>query len=154
MSGGRGVVPAQRKRLTSPLLPHVPDSTQATRPTLEFFATLVMIRSEFAFNVTLLGIFTSLRATHFPTPYRSIMVYTLLSGDPGENGQLRLRCVSELTGEVSADESMRVQVGDQGMRQVRFWLDAVRFPESGPYRFTVTFEADVIAELTIHVQEA
>ena len=48
-------------------------------------------------NVTLLGIFTELYSTKFPTPYRSINVYALLTGDIGEFTELTLTGVSETT---------------------------------------------------------
>jgi hypothetical protein len=106
-----------------------------------------------SFNVTLLGIFTSLRATRFPTPYRSMMAYTLLIGDPGQYGELRLQCISETTGEVCHEQSARVQIGVRGQWHVRFWLDEIQFPAPGQYRFLLMFENDEIAELTIPIED-
>ncbi|MBI2478149.1 MAG: hypothetical protein HYV60_05735 [Planctomycetia bacterium] len=102
-------------------------------------------------NVTLLGIFTSLRATKFPTPSGATMVYTLLSGNAGTVGLLSLQVVSEQNDSVCIDESQRVQIGDSGKRHVRFWLD-IRFPEPGNYRFTLTFDTAVIGETTLLVR--
>ena len=67
-----------------------------------------------SFNVTLFGIFTSLRATRFPTPSREYSVYALLEGEPGERGDLRLRCTDETTGAVLADHAQRTEIGALG----------------------------------------
>ena len=69
-------------------------------------------------NMTLLGMFTRLRATKFPTPYRDVSVYTLLSGDAGETGQLAMRCIAEATDEVCAEEAQRIQIGSEGKRHI------------------------------------
>jgi hypothetical protein len=104
-------------------------------------------------NMTLLGMFTRLRATRFPTPYRDISVYTLLTGDPGELGQLALQCIAQATGQVCAEETQRIQIGGGGKRHIHIRLGEVRFPEPGVYRFVLFFEDEPIAEQTIDVGE-
>lgn len=104
-------------------------------------------------NMTLLGMFTRLRATKFPTPYRDVSVYTLLSGDAGETGQLALRCIAESTKEVCAEETHRVQIGSEGKRHIHIRLGELRFPTPGVYRFELFFEGELIAEQTIQVWE-
>lgn len=103
-------------------------------------------------NLTLLGIFTSLRATKFPTPYRSMMVYALLIGDPGESGELKLECVADATQAACGEDRLRVTIGEQGKRHIRLWLDGVRFPTRGLYHFRLSFDDEPIAELTIPVE--
>jgi hypothetical protein len=97
-------------------------------------------------NVTLLGIFTALRVTVFPTPYRDISVYAILRGSPGETGELILSCTSVASGRECASERQRIQIGELGKRQVHIRLGEVRFPEAGHYLFSLAFEGMVIAE--------
>ena len=104
-------------------------------------------------NVTLLGIFTTLRATKFPTPLRVMSVYSQLVGDPGEFGEVALRCESMTGGQVLATETYRVQIGASGTRHVHVRLDDLRFPEPGPYRFSLQVESEIIGEQTIVVTE-
>ena len=104
-------------------------------------------------NVTLLGIFTTLRATKFPTPYRVMSVYTQLVGDAGEFGEVTLRCESTANGQVLAAETYRVQIGALGTRHVHIRLDDLRFPEPGQYRFSLHVEDETIGEQTILVTE-
>ena len=104
-------------------------------------------------NVTLLGIFTTVRATKFPTPYRIMSIYTQLIGDPGEVGELSLQCESVANGQVLAAESYRVQIGSFGKRHVHIRLDELRFPEPGSYCFSLLVENHAIAEQTILVTE-
>ncbi len=104
-------------------------------------------------NVTLLAIFTTLRATKFPTPYRVMSVYTQLVGDPGEFGEVGLRCESIATGQVLAAETYRVQIGTFGTRHVHIRLDDLRFPEPGSYRFSLHVENETIGEQTTLVTQ-
>jgi hypothetical protein len=104
-------------------------------------------------NVTLLGTFTRLRATKFPTPHRDVSVYTLLSGEAGETGLLTLQCLAEATGEIRAEESQRVEIGAGGKRHVHVRLGELCFPAPGVYRFVVLFEHELVAEQSMHVLE-
>ena len=104
-----------------------------------------------SFNVTLFGIFTSLRATRFPTPAREYSVYALLQGEPGERGDLRLQCIDEATGAVLADHVQRVEMGSLGKRHVHAPLSEFRFPHLGAYRLTLTFNEEEIASQTVDV---
>jgi hypothetical protein len=104
-------------------------------------------------NVTLLGIFTSLRATKFPSPFRVMSVYTQLEGDAGEFGDVTLRCESAADGRVIAEETYRVQIGVLGTRHVHIRLDDLRFPQPGPYRFSLVVDHEIIGERTILVTE-
>jgi hypothetical protein len=103
-------------------------------------------------NVTLLGIFTALQVTRFPTPYRDISAYAILVGMPGETGELKLSCVSAGTGEECAQERQRVQIGEFGKRQVHIRLAEIRFPGPDDYLFSLAFEGVVIAEQEIAVR--
>lgn len=96
-------------------------------------------------NVTLLGIFTELYSTRFPTPYRSISVYSLLAGDVGEFTELTLTCVSETTQEELLTIAQRVQVGRNGKRQLHIRTDEVSFREPGEYRFSMACDGEVVA---------
>ena len=104
-----------------------------------------------SFNVTLFGIFTSLRSTRFPTPSREYSVYALLQGEPGERGELRLECVDESTGAVLASHLQRAEIGALGKRHILAPLSEFRFPHPGVYRFALTFNDETIASQTIHV---
>ncbi len=105
-------------------------------------------------NVTLLGIFTTLRATRFPTPYRDISVYAILKGLPGESGQLTLSCSSIATGLECAKERQRIQIGASGRRHVHVRLAEFRFPEPGEYVFSLIYDDLLIAEQELLVLEA
>ena len=95
-------------------------------------------------NVTLLGIFTTLRATRFPTPYRVMSVYTQLVGDTGEFGAVTLRCESTAKRHLLAAETYRVQIGTLGTRHVHIRVDDLRFPEPGHYRFSLQVDDETI----------
>lgn len=105
-------------------------------------------------NITLLGMFTRLRGTKFPTPYRDLSVYTLLTGTPAEIGQLNLKCIRESTGDLCAEESRRIQFGMDGKRHVHIRVGEVRFPEPDGYCFRLFFDDRLIAEHSIYVVEA
>jgi len=104
-------------------------------------------------NVTLLGIFTELYSTKFPTPYRNISVYALLTGEVGEFTELTLACVSEMTQATVLSVSQRVQIGRNGKRQVHIRSGAMSFPEPGEYRFSLASDGEVVAVQKVLVLE-
>jgi len=103
-------------------------------------------------NVSILGVFTTLRSTKFPTPYRVINVYALLAGEPGEVGELVFQCESD-TGELIAEETRGVLLGSLGKRHLQVRLDELRFPEPGKYRFTLMAEGKIVGEQSFLVEE-
>jgi hypothetical protein len=103
-------------------------------------------------NLAVLGIFTTLRATKFPTPYRVLSIYALLTGSPGETAELEFQCVSA-DGEVLARETSRIVLGSLGKRHLNIRLDQLRFPEPGEYRFALSSEDEIIGEETFLVLE-
>ena len=104
-------------------------------------------------NVTLLGIFTQLRASKFPTPARDLSAYSLLTGEPYATGDLRLKCEAVTTAIVCYDEWTRCQLTGAGKRQVHVRVGELRFPQPGKYRFALSFDGTTIAEQTIEVLE-
>ena len=105
-------------------------------------------------NVTLLGIFTDVRCSRFPSPSRLISAYALLDGDPGEVGEVTLACVEDATGDVQFEERQRIQIGSNGKRHVHIRCgEGFHFPRPGFYRFMLSFDGDPIGEQTLTVQE-
>ena len=104
-------------------------------------------------NVTLLGVFTELYSSRFPTPYRSISVYALLTGDVGEFTELTLTSVSESTQKELLRIVQRAQIGRSGKRQVHIRTDEVSFPDPGEYRFSLACDGQVVAVQRILVLE-
>src|SRR5437660_9129399 len=86
-------------------------------------------------NHTLLGVFTRLRASKFPTPFREISAFALLVGEPGEFGELALVCCVEDTGQVVYETGSRLAIGPEGKTQVHIGLGKFSFPQEGRYRF-------------------
>lgn len=105
-------------------------------------------------NVTLLGIFTALRATRFPTPYRDISIYAILKGPPGETGQLTLSCTLLANGLECANERQRIKIGESGRRHVHVRLAEFRFPEPGAYLFSLIYDDLAIADHELLVWKA
>jgi hypothetical protein len=105
-------------------------------------------------NVTLLGMFTDLRCSRFPSPSRLISAYALLTGDPGEMGQVTLTCIEDATGAVHLEERRRIQIGSNSKRHVHIpFGEGFHFPRPGFYRFVLSFEGNALGEQTITVQE-
>jgi hypothetical protein len=104
-------------------------------------------------NVTLLGIFTAMHATAFPTPYRDMSIYAILKGPPGETGEVTLSCTSAAKGTECARERQRVQIGERGKRQIHIRLGELRFPEPGEYLFSLAVDGTVVADLEFFVME-
>ena len=104
-------------------------------------------------NVTLLGIFTAMRATRFPTPYRDISIYAILKGIRGQIGEISLACTSSVGCEC-ARERHRVQIGELGKRHVHIRLGELRFPEPGEYIFSLESDQQIIAQHELLVMKA
>ncbi len=104
-------------------------------------------------DVTLLGVFTGLQATRFPTPARDFSVYALLVGDPVETGEVLLECRQMTTGELCAEAGARQQLGSRGKRQLHIRLGEVIFPDPGEYDFTLQFDGELVGQQTILVSE-
>ena len=104
-------------------------------------------------NVTLLGIFTELFSTKFPTPYRDFSIYALISGDVGEFTELTLSCVSESSREELFNVTRRDQIGRNGKRQVHIRIGELSFPEPGEYRFSILSDGEQIAVQKLNVLE-
>jgi hypothetical protein len=105
-------------------------------------------------NITVLGMFTDLRCSRFPSPSRMFSAYALLDGDPGEIGEATLACVEDATGETRFVERQRVQIGSSGKRHIHIRCgEGFHFPRPGYYRFVLSFEGTAIGEQTIAVRE-
>jgi hypothetical protein len=105
-------------------------------------------------NITLLGIFTAIRPSRFPSPTRAISAYALLEGTPAEPGELVLECVEEQTGQSQFRDSQRTQIGLNGKLHIHMRFgEAFSFPRPGRYLFTLTFNGELVAEQTIILQE-
>jgi hypothetical protein len=102
---------------------------------------------------TLLGVFTGLRASRFPSPARDMSAYALLEGQPGESGILALQLQEEETPTPSHLAEGLVTIGQGGKRHVHIRLSKVRFPRAGRYQFTLLFDDTPIANQTITVRE-
>ena len=105
-------------------------------------------------DVTLLGIFTGLQATRFPTPARDFSIYALMVGEPVETGQLVVECREMSPGELCARIGGRVQLGSRGKRQVHIRVGELRFPRPGEYAFALLFDGELVAEQTLMVSRA
>jgi hypothetical protein len=105
-------------------------------------------------DVTLLGVFTGLKATRFPTPARDFSVFALLVGEPEETGDLVLECREVSTGELCAEAKTRQQLGHGGKRQVHIRLGELTFPRPGSYEFALAFDGELLGQQTIVVSEA
>jgi hypothetical protein len=70
-------------------------------------------------------------------------------GYPGRDVQSACTQVSK--GIECARETLRIQIGDWGKRQVHIPLGEFRFPEPGAYHFLLTFEGTAIAEHELFV---
>lgn len=105
-------------------------------------------------NLTLLGIFTAVRATRFPTAYKDISVYAILKGQPGEIGEVTLSCTSLADGVELARERQRIQIGDLGKRHLHVRLAEFRFPDPGEYAFTLDCDRATIAVQELPVLKA
>ena len=105
-------------------------------------------------NITLLGVFTALRATRFPSPQRSLSLYTLLLGRPDETGRLLLECVDVASGTTDRLAHGSVTIGQEGHRHANFRLDRFRFPRPGRFMFRLTCDGHLIAQHTVTLKEA
>src|SRR5438552_1520782 len=97
-------------------------------------------------NVTVLGVFTQLRANRFPTPARDYSVYVLLTGAPHEADELLLQCSEVATGQMCAEVRSRTQLSGFGKRHVHIRVGELQFPNAGEYRWALFFGGDRIAE--------
>ncbi len=100
-------------------------------------------------NVTLLGVFTQITVSGFPSPAANYSVYALLSGPPHEAGEVVLECRSLTTGELCSEDRSRTQIGASGKRHMHIRLGETRFPHAGDDRFSLSFEGQEIAEQII-----
>jgi hypothetical protein len=103
-------------------------------------------------KATLLGIFTELRPTRFPSPFRQFAVFTMLRGEPGENGTLRCVCVSASNGKILLQFEKNLIFGLQKAIPFVLQVGEFRFPEAGSYLFELYFSGAKIAtnELLLH----
>ena len=104
-------------------------------------------------DVTLLGVFTGLQATRFPTPARDFSVYALLVGEPVETGEVLLECRHVSTGELCAEARARQQLGSRGKRQLHIRLGEVIFPDPGENDFILLFDGELVGQQTILVSK-
>ncbi len=104
-------------------------------------------------NITLLGIFTAMRATKFPTAYRNLSIYAVLKGIPGHTGEVTVSCRSVQSEVECARERQRIQIGELGMRHLHIRLGEIRFPEAGEYQFSLAFDGAVVAENELFVMK-
>jgi hypothetical protein len=105
-------------------------------------------------NLTLADIFTRIRASRFPSPEQHIVIYALLVGDPGEEGDLEITCVEDATGSTLLSAQQSVQLGEEGKRSVAVFFEGFRFSRPGEYHFALTCNGHVVAEQVLPVVEA
>jgi hypothetical protein len=102
---------------------------------------------------TLFGVFTELRPTKYPTPFRNFSVFAMLRGEPGENGTLSLECITATTEEVILESSKNLIFGRSEAIPFVFQIGEFRFPQAGWYRFRLEFDQESIAENLLYLHE-
>lgn len=103
---------------------------------------------------TLLGVFTGLTASRFPSPSRDFSLYALLRGRAGEFGELYLECLDDTTGAVVyASDTRRIQLGMGGKHHLHVRVGEFRFPASGVYRFRLQCNGMTIGEQWVSVRD-
>lgn len=105
-------------------------------------------------KVTLLGIFTQLRPTQFPSPFRDFVIFAMLRGDPGDSGLLRLTCMDAATEEILSQEETNQAFGIGRLTiPFVFRMGEFRFPRASWYLFRLEFAGENIAENMLYVLE-
>jgi hypothetical protein len=104
-------------------------------------------------KASLLGIFTEMRPTRYPSPFRNFAVFTMLRGEPGENGDLALRCVCVSTEEVILEQRRNLIFNEFKAIPFILQIGEFRFPQAGWYRFELEFADESIAENELYLNE-
>ena len=103
-------------------------------------------------NVTVSGIFTTIRVDRLPSAETSVVVCALLRGQPEEEGHLRLT-MAEPQGSNGAELlNGDVIIGRNGLRNIAIRLPPLTFQAAGPHTFTLYNGAVAIGMSILSIQ--
>src|SRR5687767_2422052 len=97
-------------------------------------------------------VLTQFRASKEPTSPVGFSVYSLLTGSIGEEGKVRLKCISLDEPDVDwMQEFGTVRIGSEGKRQLHVRCEDFSFPKFGLYEFQLGFEDIIVGKLSVQV---